>query len=100
MITTESLSKYIQHIKDDYLNWSDNGSAYVKAFNVEYKIGRKYIKVTTNNSVHSFIVIKETDKFKIGDILMAASYNAPATNFSRGNILENDFSLIRWTGAI
>jgi deoxyadenosine/deoxycytidine kinase len=38
------------------------------------------------------------DKMFDGDILMAKSWAAPATNFARGNIFE-DYT-IRWTGAV
>ena len=57
------------------------------------------MKVVSNRSVHSFIVIKDTDKFKRGDILKAASWKKPATNFVRGNILEGTFDRVTWTGA-
>jgi hypothetical protein len=65
---------------------------------LSYKAGRNYIKVSTGNSTHSFIVAKPTKGFKEGDILMAKSWAAPATNFARGNIFE-DYT-IRWTGAV
>ena len=43
--------------------------------------------------------MKEDDKkFKAGDILKAAGYNAPARNQARGNILEGNFSWVQWTG--
>lgn len=63
--------------------------------------GRKYIKVIEQRSVHSFIVKQDDVKrgWRAGDILKSASWNAPATNFTRGNILEGDFSRVRWTGA-
>lgn len=60
--------------------------------------GSKFIKVVTNNSVHSFIVKNDMGKFKRGDILKAASWRAPAKNFSRGNVLTGNFSNVRWTG--
>jgi hypothetical protein len=37
-------------------------------------------------------------KFKKGDILMAAGWNAPARNAARGNILDGGYD-INWTGA-
>ncbi len=36
-------------------------------------------------------------KFKKGDLLKAAGFNAPARNAARGNVLEGNFQ-IRWTG--
>ena len=60
--------------------------------------GRNYVKVVADGSVKFFVVAKATKGFKIGDLLKAASYAAPATNFARGNVCENKFGDIRWTG--
>ena len=61
------------------------------------KQGKKYIKITRDNGVWGFIVNTDDDaKFKRGDILKAAGYNAPARNAARGNIFE-DYS-VAWTG--
>ena len=68
------------------------------AESIEIREGKKYYKVTSHRCVHSFIVKQDDAKFSKGDILKAASWAAPATNFARGNILE-DFE-IRWTGAL
>lgn len=64
-----------------------------------YKVGNKYIKITTKNggSVWGFVVNTDTDtKFARGDILMAAGYNAPARNKARGNVFKG--YNINWTG--
>ena len=42
---------------------------------------------------------KSTDKFKKGDLLKAAGFNAPARNAPRGNVLDGGFN-IRWTGPL
>ena len=77
-----------------------------------FEEGRNYIKLLRQeengtSSVCGFIVKKSpkaidnktNEKFKIGDMLMAAGYNAPATNFARGNILEGyNKAAVRWTG--
>ena len=60
-------------------------------------IGRKFIKVVQENTVFAFIVKEDTDKFKKGDILKPAGYNAPAQNAARGNVLTGDY-YINWTG--
>jgi hypothetical protein len=44
--------------------------------------------------------LRDDAKFKKGDILMAASWNAPARNFARGNVLDKTFDRVRWTGAM
>ena len=62
-------------------------------------IGRKFIKVVQGNSVFAFIVKEDTDKFKKGDILKAAGYNAPAQNSARGNVLTGNY-YINWTGPL
>lgn len=58
--------------------------------------GSKYVKLISDRSVWGFVVKKDSDKFKRGDILMAASWAAPATNKARGNIFE-EYS-VAWTG--
>ena len=68
---------------------------------LEYKRGSKYIKISSKGGgVRMFIVEKDGTKgFKRGDILKPAGYAAPATNFARGNLLEDDLHGVRWTGA-
>ena len=102
----EQIQKYLDAIKASYGEFGEASSvrqAMVVHFNEGLEIvpGNKYIKVLTNRSVHSFIVAVATPKFKVGDILMAKSFKAPATNFARGNILDPnfDFTKVRWAGA-
>ena len=59
--------------------------------------GKKFIKLVQDRSVFAFIVKEDTDKFKKGDILKPAGYNAPAQNGARGNVLTGDY-YIQWTG--
>jgi hypothetical protein len=105
------LTAYLDHIRADYLKWqkinfvNDPITLAIRkemaeefCSNLKIEIGSKYIKVVTNGSVHSFIVIKDTPKFKAGDILMAKSWKAPATNFARGNIFTRNYPTLSWTG--
>jgi hypothetical protein len=67
---------------------------------IEFAEGNKYIKVLQNRSAWGFIVAVDNDKkFKKGDILMAAGYNAPARNKARGNVFELENLRVQWTGA-
>ena len=70
---------------------------YADTYDIRY--GKKYIKIVCNNSVAAFVVGVDNDKkFKKGDILKAAGWNAPARNAARGNILDGGYA-INWTGA-
>ena len=75
------------------------------ATGIEMIYGSKYIKIVTgkhggNTSVWGFVVNTDKDKkFKIGDLLKAAGWAAPARNAARGNILEGGYP-INWTGPL
>ena len=95
----------IEIAKKSYEKWSNSGDTVRKEMyerycdRIKYKPGPKYIKILSDGGVHSFVVNTDKDKkFKRGDILKAASYNAPARNFARGNVLENSFDNVYWTG--
>lgn len=70
----------------------DHSSEFVKNWcdGVGYEKGRKYYKIihglNSQPTVWGFVVAEDGEKFKAGDILMAKSWSAPATNFARGNI--------------
>ena len=106
------INSYLNYIFEDYKTWSRPEDApdevsrkiredMTKEFGnkLRYTEGNKYIKVIQGTSVHSFIVKEDGKKFKKGDILKAASWNAPATNFARGNILTFNYGTVRWPGA-
>ena len=109
----EALETVIGVLKDDFKRFAeralDNNTQMIQQYNegIYYKPGSKYIKIIREDgqtSVHSFIVNTKTDKkFKYGDILKAASWNAPARNFARGNVfshVEDIRNSVRWTGAV
>ena len=107
MIThnTLDLMVYLDRILQDYdrfNNRKDNPivQEWQERFrdNLKIEIGSKYIKVVANGAVHSFIVKEDTPKFKAGDVLMAKSWKAPATNFARGNIFARNYPTLSWTG--
>ena len=95
-VTTENINDYIDYIMDDYVDWCGQakiGSEQMSETKWVAEEGRKYIKIVHakmggQRSVHSFIVKEATKKFGVGEILMAASWKAPATNFARGTIFD------------
>lgn len=101
-----AIEKLFHEISTDYANWLekteyDKENAYDEKYEQLWVLqGRKYDKIVVNqngrDSVWGFIVKADGDKFKEGDILMAASWSSPATNHARGNIYE-DYD-INWTG--
>lgn len=107
----EAIQNLIERMKEDYLNWtfqcakgelSDTNKRMIEEYNEKIEVveGRKYIKIIQNNSAWGFIVAVDNDKkFKKGDILMAAGYNAPARNKARGNVFELENLRVQWTGA-
>ena len=116
------VDKMTDLIRKDYKDWSDLSSRYdgdsesrrrikdemIEEFNngLGYSKGSKYVKVVLNKSngqttVWGFVVVTHNDKkFQFGDILKAAGWNAPARNFRRGNVIEENFKGVRWTGAL
>lgn len=107
----QQINILVQKIKDDYRNWwersykgeelPEHTQNMILEFNESIRVnyGKKYIKIIKDGSVWGFIVNVDNDKkFKYGDILKAASYNVPARNKARGNIMDNDFSWVNWTG--
>lgn len=108
-----AVDAYIEFVKNDYAtHWempADEAARKVYnemtedfANNMGFSVGKKYIKILRKGSVHSFIVLDDTLKFKRGAVLMAASFAAPATNFARANVFDSATwpGHVRWTGAI
>ena len=118
----EGMTNLLSHMKEDYHNWSmrgrtvhSNTTDFIRETEIRermeeeyntglgYELHTKYIKVVSDKhgscSVCAFVVATENDKkFRFGDILKPAGWATPARNFSRGNILENNFRGLRWTG--
>ena len=102
-----ALDEYAEYLKASY-----NSRGYSRPdrqLTVEFDMGSKFIKVIightgdTQRSSHSFIVVGEykgaKNIFKHGDILKSASWRAPAKNFARGNIMDNQYGTVSWAGA-
>ena len=95
----EDYRRFTTRGKKDYTNLRGTPEAFrVAEFEngLGYLPGTKYLKVVTENSLWGFINIKN-NKFKEGDILKGAGYNAPALNKARGNIFNDNYE-IAWTG--
>lgn len=107
----QQIDTLIETIKADYETWMLRGRVagsnvtedMIERFNanIDYSVGKKYIKVLNGNgSVWGFVVNTDTDKkFRKGDILKAAGWNAPARNAARGNIVDGGY-IINWTGPL
>ena len=99
----ESIQTLIAKINEDYARWSKRANiTNVPDDEILVQEGSKYIKIVrkgNQSSVWGFVVKTDNDKiFRKGDILKAAGWAAPARNKARGNILDGDFSWVRWTG--
>jgi hypothetical protein len=109
----DAIDNLIVGIKKDYANWGSDPNdldgtgkeirvRMIDDFNksINMKIGRKYTKIITNNSVWGFIANADgTHKgipHKKGDVFKAAGWRAPA-KWSRGSIFSND-KFYSWTG--
>ena len=112
---TDKMDDLLDHMRENYVKWSrsgPDGSTDIKtemeeeyADGLVFEYGSKYIKVISGkrnqNSVCLFVVNTDRDKkFRFGDILKPAGWAAPARNFARGNVFEEDgFNRVQWTGA-
>ena len=96
---TAMIADYNHFMYKDSENHATMRYEYATGFEVTF--GSKYIKVfTEGGSVWGFVVNIDNDKkFRKGDILKAAGYNAPARNSARGNIIDGGYT-IRWTGPL
>jgi hypothetical protein len=108
----EAVEAVLETMKNDYARWGKIGTEestdirdrmyeeYCEGLTFEE--GNKYIKLIGNGSVKGFICKTDNPKkgFVTGDMLMAKSYKAPATNFARGNCLLGEFDRVRWTGIL
>ena len=108
----EGISNMMAGAKEDYKSFHTSmgrkeivpgsyGDTELKEYDNKTKVnmGKKFIKVVQDRSVFAFIVKEDTDKFKKGDILKPAGFNAPAQNGARGNVLTGNY-YIQWTGPL
>ena len=103
-VLNTALNTLLDNIKADYMftgGTTESHKRMTKDFNdgLSYVVGKKYIKIITKNrACWGFVVNIDNDaKFKMGDILMAASWASPARNKPRGNIVDGGYK-VQWTG--
>ena len=109
----KQIEKVLEVMKADYRKRSmaRGDTAIMTKMAVEYENGlevtegSRYYKIISNKggqrSVAGFVVKEGHPKFKEGDLLMAASWNAPARNFARGNVFDEESfktGSVHWTG--
>ena len=88
-----------QKVAADYAAWS-NGSKFPmgSGSKLEPMGGPRYIRIVSEDktSRSSFCFIDKTN----GNVLKAAGWKAPAKNFARGNIFDDQHGIgrVRWTG--
>ena len=95
--------------KNDYIRMSTSGGKELTGYSKEQvdnwdnktkvKFGKKYVKIVQDTGVFAFVIKEDSGRFKKGDILKAAGYNAPALNSARGNVLTGNYP-IQWTGPL
>ena len=116
------IEKVLDAMKADYHRWSmtgrevhQNTEEFCRAIDIREKMekdyceglevteGSRYWKIISDKrgsrSVCGFIAKAGDKKFREGDMLKAAGWNAPARNFARGNVLDGTgVEETRWTG--
>ena len=90
-----ALLRLLDNIHKDYQGWSNNVeySSGIEKVDITLNVGRKFVKIIRDTSVWGFVAkadgIHKGIPMKIGDVLKAATWNAPAKH-TRGNIFDND----------
>lgn len=114
MIRTYTMNNLIEKTNELLLtmqNQLHNQFEHARTDEYTFEEGRNYLKLVRSDhqgrsSVVGFVVKKSPkyidnktkQPFQIGDMLMAAGWNKPATNFARGNVFDLNVENVRWTG--
>ena len=98
-----ALNRLVENIHKDYEGWSNRieYSSGAERVDITIKTGRKFIKIIRDNSVWGFVAksdgMHKGVPMKMGDVLKAAGWSAPAKH-TRGNIFDNNQDYFSWTG--
>ena len=105
----DGITNLIEGAKNDYIKMSTSGGKELTGYskeqvenwnnNTKVSFGKKFIKIVHGHGVFAFVMKEDSGKFKKGDILKAAGFNAPALNSARGNVLTGNYP-IQWTGPL
>jgi len=94
-----AIDKLVLGIEQNYIDWC-NGRE-MAGDTMSIKPGRKFVKIIRGTSVWGFVSkVDGTHKglpLKVGDVLKAAGWNAPAKH-TRGNIFDGNQNYFSWTG--
>ena len=92
-----AINRLVMAIHEDY----ESGEFDLKRAIITIKPGRKFIKIIRDSSVWGFVAkadgVHKGVPMKMGDVLKAAGWNAPAKH-TRGNIFDDNQDYFRWTG--
>ena len=98
-----AVNTYMEHLQKTYSENSDKSivaEQMIRDFanSLSIKRDKQFTRVFVRGSVHSFIVMEDQGKLKRGDILKCLSRVKPDTSFVHGNVLEDRYEKISWTG--
>lgn len=109
MLFEAEIADLIEFARQDYLKFFEKlpeGPGYLEPiFELKALDNQKFIKIVEvtggkPSRVWGFISKGVDGKFKAGDLLKAANWNAPAKNFARGSVLDKAVwpATVKWTG--
>lgn len=103
-----ALNDYISHLQKDYITWANRDEhasdrireQMIKDFvdSLTIKRDKMYTKVIVRGSTHSIIVMESQGKLKRGDILRVENKGKPDLSFVHGNVLEEKYEKVMWSG--